>query len=195
MKHATRLAIAATASLFLATPALAHPGHGEGLSLLHGFAHPLTGMDHALAMIAVGLYAAQLGGRALWILPAAFVAAMIAGGIMGNAAIPLPLIEPGIALSIIAMGLLIGLGFKLPTRYATALVAVFAVCHGHAHGREIGETISFLPFVVGFVGATALLHLTGIFIGQSLRQHRHGAVLGSAAGFASAATGLAFLAG
>lgn len=195
MKNVSRLAIAVTASLLLATPALAHPGHDGGFGLIQGFGHPLNGVDHVLAMIAVGLYAAQLGGRALWTLPAAFVAAMIAGGIMGNAAMSLPLTEPGIAFSVIAMGLLIGLGLKLPTTYATALVAVFAVFHGHAHGREIGEASSFIPFAAGFVAATSLLHLTGIIVGQSLKRLQHRQVLSRSAGAASAATGLAFLAG
>ena len=185
----TKIATAVTAFLVLTTPAFAHPGHGESLSFSLGFVHPLSGIDHILAMIAVGLFAVQLGGRAPWTLPAAFIAAMIAGGAMGNAAMALPLAEPGIALSVIAMGLLIALGLKPPTKIAAVLVAVFAVCHGHAHGREIGESVSFLPFAAGFVAATALLHLTGIIVGQSLNRLQHGQVLSRAAGVASAAAG------
>ena len=117
----TKIATAVTAFMVLTTPAFAHPGYGENLSFSLGFAHPLSGIDHILAMIAVGLFAVQLGGRALWTLPAAFIAAMIAGGAMSNAAMALSLAEPGIALSVIAMGLLIAFGLKLPTKIAATL--------------------------------------------------------------------------
>ena len=197
MKSSIRTAFIPAVAICLATPAFAHPGHGDPLGLTHGFMHPLSGADHVLAMIAVGLYAAQLGGRAMWMLPAAFMTAMIAGGAMGYTDVPIPMVEQGMGLSVIAMGAIIALGFKIPVKVAAVLVAVFAVFHGHAHGSEGSAVASFLPYAVGFIVATLGLHLTGIALAQGLNrlEHRRAMFLVRVAGVAGAVAGSVLLAG
>jgi urease accessory protein len=189
--------VAALAAGGMTAPAFAHTGVSPVHDLTHGFLHPLTGLDHVLAMVAVGLYAAQRGGRLLWLLPSAFVGTMIVGGILGYAGVPAPMVEQGIALSVIAMGALIALGVRLPTLAATALVGLFALAHGHAHGSEGGALASFATYAAGFVAATALLHIAGIALGLAL--DRLGAlpasVLKRAAGAAGAVAGIAILLG
>lgn len=163
MKAAVR--IAATAILVaLPGAALAHPGHEVG-GFTHGLMHPLGGLDHVLAMVAVGLYAALLGGRALWLVPATFVGVMAIGGVIGAAGYPLPYTEAGIALSVIVLGLAVALRVSLPMLAAMALVGLFAIFHGHAHGAEIPQGASGLTYAAGFLFATAFLHATGIAIG------------------------------
>ncbi len=158
------------AALIAALPmaALAHTGTGAHIDAMHGFLHPLTGLDHVLAMVAVGVFAAQLGGRSLWAVPAAFVLAMVAGGAVGYAGVPLPMVEQGIAVSVIVMGLAVAFGARLPVVPAMALVALFAVFHGHAHGAEGSGAGSFLGYAAGFVIATSLLHAAGIVLGRGL---------------------------
>lgn len=165
-----KLAPATLVALFLTTaPALAHVGVGPADTLGHGFMHPLGGIDHILAMVAVGLYASSLGGRAMWLVPSAFVAIMIFSGLLGYLGFPLPLVEAGIGLSVVAMGLVIALGVRLPTVSAMVLVGLFAVFHGHAHGTEgIGLGVAFLPYAVGFVIAMVSLHTAGIALGRGL---------------------------
>jgi urease accessory protein len=181
----------------VATPALAHTGVSATHDLAHGLLHPLSGLDHMLAMVAVGLYAAQLGGRGLWLLPSAFVGTMAVGGLLGYLGAPIPMVEQGIALSVVAMGAVIALGVRLPAAVATVLVAVFALAHGHAHGSEGASLASFLPYAAGFVAATLLLHGAGIAAGLAL--DRLGALpaaaLKCAAGVAGVVAGVAFLAG
>jgi urease accessory protein len=190
------LTVAAVLALATA-PALAHTGVGAAHDLTHGFLHPLGGLDHVLAMVAVGLYAAQLGGRFLWLLPVAFIGAMIAGGALGNAGVPVPMVEQGIGVSVVAMGLAIAFGVRLPAVAATTLVGVFALVHGHAHGSEGADLAAFLPYATGFVAATALLHAAGIVAGVAL--DRLGTLpanaLRRAAGAAGALAGVAILAG
>jgi len=149
-------------------PALAHTGAGSAHDLAHGFLHPFGGLDHVLAMVAVGLYAAQLGGRSLWLLPAAFVGTMIVGGLLGWAGVPLPMVERGIGISVVAMGVAIALGLRLPVAAATALAALFALLHGHAHGGEGTQLASFASYAAGFVAATVILHAAGIVAGLGL---------------------------
>jgi urease accessory protein len=179
-----------------AAPALAHTGVGPTHELSQGFLHPLGGLDHVLAMVAVGLYAAQLGGRSLWLLPAAFVAAMIAGGLLGYVGVPVPMVEQGIGLSVVAMGLAIALGLRLPAVAAVILVGAFALVHGHAHGSEGAELASFLSYAAGFVAATAILHAAGIALGLALDRldTRPATVFKRAAGVAGALAGIAILA-
>lgn len=150
-----------------AAPALAfaHAGHDGGHDLMHGFLHPLAGIDHVLAMVAVGVIAVQLGGRALWALPLSFVATMAIAGLFGMAGLVLPGVEAGIALSVIVLGAVISLRVGLPVIVAAAMVAVFAIFHGHAHGLEMSSADAGVAFGVGFVSATALLHLAGIGLG------------------------------
>jgi urease accessory protein len=153
------------------TIALAHPGsldHIHGLT--DGIMHPLTGLDHVLAMVAVGLLAAQLGGRALWITPLSFVAMLVVGALLAMVQIAVPLVEVGIAFSIISLGLVLLFGVGLPTVGAMALVGFFAIFHGYAHGLEVPNTASALSYGVGFVLATGLLHLAGITLGLFARR-------------------------
>jgi urease accessory protein len=151
-----------------AGPALAHPGHVEASSFLSGVAHPLSGLDHIAVMIAVGLWAALKGGRALWVWPAAFVGLMLVGGALGMAHVALPFVEPGILASVVALGLLVALAVDLPVVTGAAIVGVFALFHGHAHGSEVAETMSGVEYMAGFAVATATLHLVGIGFAQMM---------------------------
>jgi urease accessory protein len=128
--------ICAFAVVLTPSLALAHPGHGDGLGLAHGVMHPLSGLDHVLAMVAVGVVAAQLGGRAIWALPLAFIGMMAVGGALGMAGFAIPYVEGGIALSIVALGAAIALNLRLPVVAAAAAVGLFAIFHGHAHGAS-----------------------------------------------------------
>jgi len=175
-----------------ASPALAHPGHGaEGLA--SGFAHPFMGLDHLLAMLAVGLWAAQTGGRTLWAVPAAFVAVMALGGSLGAMGVGLPLVELGIAGSVLVLGLLVAAAPRLPLWAPVAIAGLFAVFHGHAHGTEMPEGASGLLYGAGFVAATAILHAIGLGLG--LAGSRLAAVPARLAGGAVAAAGLVLIAG
>ncbi|WP_306151811.1 HupE/UreJ family protein [Roseovarius sp. MMSF_3281] len=155
-------AIAAMAML-TATPAAAHLPPGEYGSFMAGVTHPLFGLDHVLAMIAVGLWAAQIGGRALWQVPTAFVVAMLTGFALALTGLPLPFVEPAILASIIILGLVVAMALRPAAHWAMALVAVFALFHGHAHGGELG-TAQALQFGAGFALATAGLHAIGLVI-------------------------------
>jgi urease accessory protein len=179
-------------------PAFAHVGVGPVDTFSHGFLHPLCGIDHILAMVAVGLYAASLGGSALWLVPTAFVGTMIFGGILGYEGFPLPLVEEGIGASVIVMGLAVASGMKLPTIAAMALVGLFALFHGHAHGSEgAGLGVSFLPYAAGFIIATASLHMAGIAFGFGLDcfGDRSSKILRRTAGAIGALAGVAILTG
>ena len=148
--------------------AFAHPGHGSTASFAAGLAHPLGGLDHIAVMIAVGLWAALKGGRALWVWPAAFVGVMLLGGALGIAHVPVPFVEPGILASVVALGLLVALAVDLPVAAGAAIVAVFALLHGHAHGSEVAENLNGAEYMAGFALATAALQLIGIGIALGL---------------------------
>jgi urease accessory protein len=167
------LVAALALSCLTAGPAFAHVGQGHVAGFAHGFAHPLSGLDHIIAMVAVGLYAANLSGRNLWLVPSAFIATMIFGGILGYSGFPLPLVEGGIGLSVVVMSLAVAAGVTLPTVAAMALVSLFALLHGHAHGSEGAELSSFLPYAAGFVIATTSLHVAGIGLGLSSTNLEH----------------------
>lgn len=159
-----------TVALLLApSVAFAHPGHGEDGSLLAGFIHPFSGIDHLLAMTAVGLFAAHLGGRALWAVPATFVAMMALGGVFGAAGVSLPFAETAIALSVLVFGFVIFSGMTPPVLAAMALVGIFAIFHGHAHGTEMPVGGSGVVYGIGFMVATTLLHGFGITLGLAIR--------------------------
>jgi urease accessory protein len=158
------LSVAALLAL-TASPAFAHPGH-EVSSFAAGIAHPLSGIDHIAVMIAVGLWAALKGGRALWAWPAAFVGVMLIGGALGMAHVALPFVEPGILASVVVLGLMVTLAVDLPVAAGAAIVGAFALLHGHAHGSEVAETISGAEYMAGFAIATATLHLVGIAFAQ-----------------------------
>ena len=157
------------ALLLAPSVAFAHPGHGEGGSLLAGFIHPFSGIDHLLAMTAVGLFAANLGGRALWAVPATFVAMMALGGFFGAAGVSLPFAETAIALSVLVFGFVIFSGMTPPVLAAMALVGIFAIFHGHAHGTEMPVGGSGVVYGIGFMVATTLLHGFGITLGLAIR--------------------------
>jgi urease accessory protein len=154
----------------LATPALAHVGTVNHGGFAHGFMHPLVGLDHILAMVAVGMLAARLGGRAMWLVPAAFIAMMMLGGLLGFAGVPLAFVEQGIWLSVIVLGVLVALGLNMPTALAMGIVGVFAVFHGHAHGTELPDGSAPAAYVAGFVLATAVLHAAGIGLGIAVER-------------------------
>jgi urease accessory protein len=160
MKKTPALAILA---ILAATPAAAHLPPGEYGSFLAGVTHPLFGLDHVLAMIAVGLWAAQIGGRALWQVPTAFVIAMLAGFGLALTGVPMPFVEPAILASIIVLGLVVAMALRPTALWAVALVAGFALFHGHAHGGELGSAEA-LQFGAGFALATAALHAMGLVI-------------------------------
>lgn len=184
-------------SLFAAVPtaAFAHVGIGDTVGFGHGFAHPLGGLDHVLTMVAVGVLAAQLGGRAAWLVPLAFIGMMTLGGVLGMAGIAVPFVEIGIGSSVVVLGLVVALGLDLPVAAAMALVGGFAIFHGHAHGAEMPETASGLAYGAGFVAATALLHASGIGLGLAIGRAGAGRRIAQVAGGAMTVAGAAILAG
>jgi len=146
-------------------PVFAHETTGVGAGFLSGFTHPLTGLDHVLAMVAVGIWGTQLGRPAIWLLPVAFPVVMSLGGVSGIRGVPLPGVEIGIAASAVVLGLMIVFSARVPIGMAAAIVGTFALFHGHAHGTEIPRAADPLAFGVGFVLVTGLLHAAGIGIG------------------------------
>jgi urease accessory protein len=168
---ATRpLAIALAVFLLVAaSPAEAHVGEGAAGGLLSGFAHPIMGFDHVLAMVAVGIWGAQLGPPALWLLPIMFPLVMALGGFLGLVGLPLPGVEVAIALSALVLGAAIVLQARPPLVGALLVVCAFAIFHGHAHGTELPPGESVLLYSVGFVVATGCLHLMGIGLGGACR--------------------------
>ena len=152
--------------VFIFAPtAFAHPQKGEAVGFLTGFRHPISGLDHVLAMIAVGLWGAQLGSPSIWLLPVAFPMVMAVGGMLGLMGVPLPGVEYGIALSAILLGAAVMFEVRPPLGIAAALVGLFAIFHGHAHGTELPAGQSALLYSMGFVIATGCLHALGIAIG------------------------------
>ncbi len=148
--------------------ASAHTGVGDPNGFWHGLIHPIGGLDHILAMVAVGLWAAQIGGVALWYVPGAFVLAMAGSSALGHLGLALPSVEQGILASDFIMGLLLLLAPRLPLAASMLIVALLAVFHGYAHGAEMPETVSGFTYGVGFILATTGLHLLGIGIGWGL---------------------------
>lgn len=188
------LALAATV-LALPGAALAHvgaaAGPGPGQALLSGLAHPIGGADHLLAMVAVGLWAALIGGRALWALPLAFVGAMFAGGLAGAAGLILPGVEPMILASVVVLGAAVGLALRPGPLHAAAAVALFGLVHGQAHGVEAPAT-GMAGYAAGFALATMALHVAGIGLGRALMRAA-GPVLPRGAGAATALAGMALV--
>ena len=158
----------------LPQPALAHITPGPTGGFASGFAHPLTGLDHFLAMFAVGVWGAQMGGRSVWALPVAFPLVMTIGGIAGMAGLVLPYVEIGIALSIFVLGLAIACKWRPIEIVPLALIAIFALCHGYAHGVELPNAADPAAYAVGFVLATGMIHVTGIVVGLLLGKPLHG---------------------
>ena len=158
-------AAAAVVAALLPFGAAAHVTGGLAGGFAGGFAHPMTGPDHFLAMLAVGIWGAQMGGRAVWTLPVAFPLIMAAGGIAGMAGLTLPGVETGIAVSVLALGLAIAAVWRPVEPVPLLLIAVFAVFHGYAHGTELPAAADPAAYAVGFVVATGAIHILGIFIG------------------------------
>lgn len=149
--------------------ALAHEASGAANGFASGFLHPLAGPDHVVAMVAVGLWGAFLGRPALWLLPVVFPMVMAVGGAAGVVGVPLPGVEVGIALSAIALGGAVAVGWRAPLMLAAWMVAAFAIFHGHAHGTELPQAADPIAYSIGFVVATGLLHLGGIAFGELTR--------------------------
>jgi urease accessory protein len=156
-------------------PAAAHVTGVAG-GFAGGFAHPLTGPDHFLAMLAVGLWGAQMGGRSVWMLPVAFPLIMSLGGIAGMAGVPLVGVETGVAVSVLVLGLSIAMVWQPPEPVPLVLIGIFAVFHGYAHGVELPSAADPAAYAVGFVIATGLIHILGIAIGLALNKPLHGRV-------------------
>jgi urease accessory protein len=146
-------------------PAAAHMGTGLPGGFESGFLHPFSGIDHLLAMVSVGLWGAFLGRPLIYVLPVVFPAMMVAGAIMGMFSVSLPPVETGIALSVLVLGACIALSVKAPVWVACIVVAIFAVFHGYAHGKELPSAADPIAYSVGFVLATGLLHVSGIGLG------------------------------
>ncbi|GEO83987.1 MULTISPECIES: HupE/UreJ family protein [Alphaproteobacteria] len=162
-----RLSITAAIFTAAAAPAFAHLDPAEHGSLMAGLSHPLSGADHILAMVAVGLWASQIGGRALLAVPAAFVGTMALGFLFAVSGIEVPFVEPAVLASVIGLGLLVATAARLPVAASAAVVGLFAFFHGHAHGGELGAA-GALQFGIGFLVATAALHAAGVGLGIAL---------------------------
>jgi len=174
MNRLTRIfTFAAIMGAALTAPAWAHTGIGAhgGNGFMAGFIHPLMGLDHMLAMLGVGIWAAQLGKRAIWLVPTAFVAVMISGAALALSGAPLPMVEFGIGGSVLVIGALIAFGAHMPVALAMSLVGALALFHGHAHGTELPGFAHPATYGAGFVAATALLHVAGIGIAYLVRKH------------------------
>jgi len=185
---------AMVAVVFIGWPAavFAHVETGRAGGFLAGLQHPVSGLDHVLAMVSVGLWGAQLGAPAIWLLPLTFPVVMAFGGMLGLLGVPLPGVEIGIAISALALGLAVSAAWRPPLWAAAIMVGLFAIFHGHAHGSELPPGESGLTYSLGFVAATGLLHAVGIGIGTIHRWPR-GQIVLRAAGAAVAASGLLFL--
>ena len=189
---AARFAVGVLLLIVGVAPAFAHVGGGASGGFVAGLRHPISGLDHVLAMIAVGLWGAQLGAPAVWLLPVTFPIVMAFGGMLGLVGVRLPGIEIGIALSALLLGVMVLTEARPPLSVAAVLVGIFAIFHGHAHGTELAAGESAVLYSMGFVIATGCLHATGIAIGL-VRRWPWGKVTLRLAGFGVAAGGMFFL--
>lgn len=193
MSAVKRLGALLPALILTTVPALAHVDPAEHGSFAAGLTHPIFGLDHVLAMVTVGMWAALIGGRAIWAVPATFVLMMIVGFVVALAGIALPFVEPTILASVIVLGLLTAIALPLPVVLVMIVVAGFAVFHGHAHGSELGAA-TLAPYVAGFALATALLHLAGIAFSLAVLRllgAREGRIANRVMGAAAALGGVA----
>lgn len=184
------------AALLLCTVAAvqAHTAQGSVNGFIAGVLHPLTGFDHLLAMVAVGIWGATLGRPLVWALPVVFPMLMVAGGILGISGVELPFVETGIAASVLVLGLAIAAAWRAPLAVAIAIVGVFGVFHGYAHGAELPSAAQPAAYVAGFVLCTGALHLAGVALG-TLNKRPHGATTLRTGGVLLAMAGLWLLAG
>ena len=174
--------------------AMAHVESGEAGGFVSGVMHPISGLDHVLAMVAVGLWGAQLGRPAVWLLPIAFPMMMAFGGMLGLIGVPIPGVEIGIAISGVVLGAMVLGEVKAPVSVAIVLVGVFAIFHGHAHGTELPAAADAYAYATGFVIATGLLHVAGIVFGLLARWDL-GEIAVRAGGGIITLAGVAFLSG
>ncbi|MCA1490826.1 HupE/UreJ family protein [Sinorhizobium alkalisoli] len=189
-----QILIAAAALVASAAPAFAHLDPTLHVSLTAGLLHPFFGADHVLAMLAVGLWAGEIGGRARWAVPATFVATMAVGFALAVIGVGLLFVEPTILASVIALGLMVAIAVRLCAAKAAAIVAIFALFHGHAHGGELGAASAW-SFAAGFIIATALLHVAGMVFGMALARRSGGASLARLLGGITALAGAALMLG
>jgi urease accessory protein len=182
------------ALLLVPVRVLAHVTGDVAGGLASGFLHPISGLDHVVAMVAVGLWGAQLGRPAIWILPVTFPIVMALGGVMGVRGVPVPPVEVGIALSAIVLGLMVALSLRPALWVAAVIVGVFAIFHGYAHGTELPRSAQPLAYGAGFVLTTGMLHVCGIVIGTVTRW-KPGRLAVRACGAVVAAVGVYFLTG
>ncbi|MGI4793679.1 MAG: HupE/UreJ family protein [Janthinobacterium lividum] len=192
MKFRHSLLLAAVAALTVSDPAWAHTEVSVPGGLLSGFMHPLSGLDHLVAMVSVGLWGAMLGAPAIWVLPIAFPLVMAFGAVLGVVGVPVPPPELMIALSAVVLGLAVAFAARAPLWIAAIIVSVFAIFHGYAHGQELPEISNALAYGVGFVVATGLLHACGISAGL-LTKYRSGGYAVRLARVGVAVLGLVFL--
>jgi urease accessory protein len=164
------IALFASALTAVAHPAQFHSQDFAGATQA-GFLHPLTGLDHLLVMVAVGLWAVQIGGQALWLLPGAFVGSMILGGVVGLCGVHQPYVEHGILASIVLLGVSLGMAWRPTTRFAALCVGAAGLFHGYAHGSEMPYSTTPIMFLLGMVAATALLHVFGVGGGLLLNRN------------------------
>ena len=182
--------------LWLPGIALAHEGTSLPYgSFIAGLTHPVLGLDHFLAMVSVGIVSAQIGGRAIWTVPTTFVSVMAVGGVLGWLDIGLTAIESGIAISVLGLGLAIAADKRLPISIAMTAVGFFAIFHGYAHGAEMPTVARASTYAIGFLTGTAVLHITGLVIGDISQHYARGKLLLRIAGAGIAAAGAAFLVG
>ncbi|WP_434734662.1 HupE/UreJ family protein (plasmid) [Rhizobium sp. YTUHZ044] len=197
MKSVLKSGLLALAAAALPAVASAHPAVGDAAGFSHGFAHPISGFDHVLAMVMVGVVAFQLGGRAIWLLPLTFVLMMAFGGALGVAGVDLPFVETGIALSVVVLGGMIAINVRAPLATALGMAGLFAIFHGHAHGAEMPDDAAGAAYAAGFMMATGLLHGAGLALGCVIGRagERQGVFVTRAAGGLAAISGLGILAG
>jgi urease accessory protein len=186
-----RRTLVVTLALLTPSIALAHVGVGDTSGVAHGFMHPVSGLDHVLAMVAVGMFAAPLGGRALWLVPLAFMTMMALGGTLGIPGVGMPYLELGIG-PVVMLGAALALALAPPLAVAMALAGLFAIFHGMAHGAEMPGTTSALAYGLGFITATAMLHAIGIALGLLAARKRR---VSQFAGGAMAVAGLSIVGG
>jgi len=190
-------ALTTTLAVTFPTLALAHTGVGSTYGFAHGFGHPISGIDHTFAMVLVGVLAFQHGGRALWLVPSAFVALMAVGGAIGMAGYSMPMVETGIAMSVIVLGAAVGMKIKAPIAAAVGIAGLFALFHGHAHGSEMPADAAGIAYAAGFVVATCLLHATGLGFGYAIGRidGARGLAISRAVGGLAVVAGVGLLAG
>jgi urease accessory protein len=175
--------------LSLCESARAHEEPHDGVGFATGLLHPALGFDHFLAMLSVGILSAQMGGRAIWYVPATFVLIMVLGGVLGMHDAPIPSVEMGIAVSVLVLGIALATESYVPTWIALTGVAVFAIFHGHAHGTEMPVIAEPWLYALGFVTGTSIIHLSGVFIGLGSGRLQRGEALLRVLGLAIGAAG------